>query len=411
MQAAAPLPAGHPAGPSVWVVLPALMATHLAGMGAFLAAPVLAPAIAAETGLAPSLAGIHTALVYAGALVSGPFAQPLLRRFGGIRTCQGALLVIAAGLALAALGQPLALVASALVAGLGHGPLTPAGSHILAARTPARVRSLVFGVKQCGVPAGAMLVAVLAPAVAAGFGWRAGMLAVAALGVVFAVALQPFRAALDDDRGGPGPPARPWHEAAASLGLLRGRSALRGAILAACALGVGQFTFFSFFVVWQVAVLGTPLAEAGALLAAGQAAGIAGRVGWALAADRIGARPVVVLIALGAALGLALLGLAGPGWPGAAVFGLAVLLGATAVGWNGVLLAEIARLAPPGRVGAATGAMGFAFALTQIVAPTLFAGLVGATGSYTPGFLLAALVSAGALAAVAGARVVPISRT
>jgi len=271
------------------------------------------------------------------------------------------------------------------------------------------VRSLVFGVKQCGVPAGALLVAVLAPAVAAGFGWRAGMLAIAALAVVFAIVLQPFRAALDVDRGGPAPAARPWQEALASLGLLRHRSALRGAILAACALGVGQFTFFSFFVVWQVAVLGTPLAEAGALLAAGQAAGIAGRVGWALVADRIGARPVVVLIALGAALGLGLLGAAAPDWPGVAIFGIAVLLGATAVGWNGVVLAEIARLAPAGRVGAATGAMGFAFALTQIVAPSLFALLVGATGSYTPGFLLAGLISAAALAAVAGAGLRPIS--
>ena len=41
----------------------ALLATHLAGMGAFLTVPVLAPAIADETGIPASLAGIHTALV------------------------------------------------------------------------------------------------------------------------------------------------------------------------------------------------------------------------------------------------------------------------------------------------------------------------------------------------------------
>ena len=50
----------------------ALLGTHLAGMGVFLTVPVLAPAIAAELGIAASLAGVHTALVYLGAMVSGP---------------------------------------------------------------------------------------------------------------------------------------------------------------------------------------------------------------------------------------------------------------------------------------------------------------------------------------------------
>ena len=66
------------AGPSLTVLMLALLATHLAGMGAFLTVPVLAPAIAAETGLAASLVGLHTALVYAGALLTAPLTGPLL---------------------------------------------------------------------------------------------------------------------------------------------------------------------------------------------------------------------------------------------------------------------------------------------------------------------------------------------
>ena len=50
----------------------ALLGAHLAGMGVFLAVPVLAPAIAAEAGIPAALAGVHTALCYAGALISGP---------------------------------------------------------------------------------------------------------------------------------------------------------------------------------------------------------------------------------------------------------------------------------------------------------------------------------------------------
>ncbi|MBV1796289.1 MFS transporter [Siccirubricoccus sp. G192] len=351
------------------------------------------PPIAAETGLPASLAGVHTALVYAGALLSGPLAQGLLRRFGGIRVCQGSLLVIAAGIALAVLGHPLALAASAVVGGIGHGPLTPAGSHLLAARTPARIRSLVFGLKQCGVPAGAMLVAFLAPLLGAAFGWRWGVLGVAALAVALALALQPLRAVLDADRDPTATRAAPWREAMASLALLRTERRLRAVTLVCCGLGISQFSFFSFFVVWQVQMLGTPLVEAGMRLAAGQAAGIAGRILWALLADRIGAGPVLRALGLGTAASAAGLALAGPDWPGLAILVLAVAMGATAVGWNGLLLAEVARVAPPGRVGAATAAMGFAFGITMLFAPSLFSLAVGLTGDYRLGFGLCAVMA------------------
>jgi MFS family permease len=373
-------------------------------MGAFLTLPVLAPLIAAETGLPASLAGVNTALVYGGALVSGPMAQAWLRRHGGIRVCQGALLVIAAAMALATLGHPLALLAAAVLAGLGHGPLTPAGSHVLAARTPARIRGLVFGLKQCGVPLGTVLVATLAPALGAAFGWRVGALAITAIGVVSALALQPLRRALDADRD----PAAPraglavgLAEARASIGLLRGEPRLRAVALCACGLGVSQFTFLSVFVVWQVQALGTPLVEAGARLAAGQVTGALGRVLWAMAADRVGAPPVLVTLGLGTAAAMLAAALAGPDWPGLAVVALAAALGATAVGWQGMALAEVARLAPPGRVGAATAAFGVAFALAMLVAPNLVSLLTGLTGGYAAGFLLCAAL---ALAPLPGLR-------
>ncbi|WP_376099523.1 hypothetical protein ACE7GA_11590 [Roseomonas sp. CCTCC AB2023176] len=76
-------------GHSVWTTVGALLAVHLAGMGAFLVTPVLAPAIGAELGLDPSLAGLHTALAYAGGLLSIPFTATLLRRFGGCGPARG----------------------------------------------------------------------------------------------------------------------------------------------------------------------------------------------------------------------------------------------------------------------------------------------------------------------------------
>jgi len=383
-----------PAGPSLPTLMLALLAAHLAGMGAFLTVPVLAPAIAAETGLPASLAGLHTALVYAGALVSGPLTGPLIRRHGGVRVLQYGLVLIGCGIALAALGSPYALALSAFVAGVGHGPVTPGSSHLIAARTPPRRRALVFSLKQAGVPAGAMLVAAAAPAIALVGGWRAGVLAMALTAFVVAALIQPLRAPLDAGRdpraGGAGPRALA-REAAGSLGLLRSDPVLRRLTVMACGYGVAQFCFLTFFVTFQVAALGTPLAEAGLRLALAQAAGIFGRIAWALIADRAGARPPLLACGVGAAAAGLVLAASGPGWPAVVVVVAGMVMGATAVGWNGVMLAEAARIAPPGQVGGATSALSFAFGVTMLVAPPAFTGLVALTGGYAAGFLMTVL--------------------
>lgn len=373
----------------------ALLGVHMAGMGAFLTVPVLAPAIAAEAGIPASLAGFHTAVAYAGAMLSGLFSGRWLRRFGGVRVCQAALLCVALGLALAAVGHPLALVASALVAGFGHGPVTPAGSHLLAPRTPPARRSLIFSLKQTGVPAGAMLVAVVAPGVAALFGWRAGVLTMAGFALLLALALQAVRAPLDADRQPGAQAGSPFREARASLALLREHRALRALTLASAGFGVAQFCFGTFFVVWQVQAQGRGLEEAGLLLALAQGAGVAGRVGWAMVADRVGAVPVLRFLVFAIAAVCLGFALAGPGWPGFVVALLGMAMGATAIGWNGVLLGETARVAPEGQVGAATAALGFVFGAAMVVAPPLFSALVALGAGYGAGFALCALCALG----------------
>ena len=47
------------------------------------------------------------------------------------------------------------------------------------------------------------------------------------------------------------------------------------------------------------------------------------------------------------------------------------LFGATAIGWNGVQLAEVARLAPPGTAGEVTGATGFVTFAGVVIGPPL----------------------------------------
>ena len=77
-------------------------------------------------------------------------------------------------------------------------------------------------------------------------------------------------------------------------------------------------------------------------------------------------------------------------WPFWAVLGICLLYGATAVGWNGVFLAEVARLAPDGRVAIVTGGTQFFTFAGVFVGPPVFGAVAAAAGSYGAGFVLIA---------------------
>lgn len=81
-----------------------------------------------------------------------------------------------------------------------------------------------------------------------------------------------------------------------------------------------------------------------------------------------------------------------PATPLAALVALCAGYGASAVGWNGVFLAEVARIAPPGKVGVVTGGvMLFTFS-GSVLGPPTFGAILAFTGSYTLGFLFIALL-------------------
>ena len=70
----------------------------------------------------------------------------------------------------------------------------------------------------------------------------------------------------------------------------------------------------------------------------------------------------------------------------AAILATSAVFGATAIGWNGVMLSEVARLAPSNRVGAITGAFGFVTFGGVMGGPPVFALISAVTGDYRYGF-------------------------
>jgi MFS family permease len=380
--------------------LAATTAIQAAAACAALTVPSISPVFAERLGVPGSTIGTYIALLYIGSSMAALAGGGIVLRYGAIRLSQACLLVCAAGLLLtlvldfgATLLALLAIALSALAVGLGYGPITPASSHLLVKTTPPERMALTFSIKQTGVPAGTALAGLLVPPLTVAFGWQVAVVAVAVLCVVVALLAQPLRKPLDDDRDGS---AR--LSAAALLGglaLVVRIPGLRTMALVSFFYSGMQMSVSGFIVAYLHDEIGFGLIAAGAALTASNIAGVVGRIVWGSASDRSG-RPRAVLALLGFLMSAASLAAAaiGSSWPMATVLLVAAALGATAIGWNGVYLSEVARRAPAGTAGRATGGCLFFTFVGVVVLPFLFGWLQRTSGSYAVCFIAAAAVCA-----------------
>ncbi|HXR55195.1 MAG TPA: MFS transporter [Casimicrobiaceae bacterium] len=370
------------------VALAATLAIQVYTSFAATAAAVLAPEIARAFGIEARWIGAFVGLVYAGGMFASLASGGFIERHGSIRVSQACVVLCAVGVAAIALApaHALAIVAvAAVVIGLGYGPITPASSQLLQRTAPPARMALTFSIKQTGVPAGAALSGALLPALALATGWRVAFALAALVGVAIVVIAQPVRAGLDADRN---PKGRISVAGIfAPLALLRESRALRDLALVSFAYSATQMCLTSFLVVHLTESLRFSLVAAGLALTSATLGGVAGRIGWGYVADRWLA-PRVVLATIGFLAGVcgALMAIATAAWSPLSIAVLAALFGATAIGWNGVQLSEVARLAPPGRAGKVTGATGFVTFAGVVIGPPSFALLSSATGSYRIGF-------------------------
>jgi len=361
---------------------------------AVLAVPAMGPAVAEALGISATSVGIYVSLVYAGAIFASLASGPLVVRFGAIRVSQAGLLACAAGLALfAAFPSVPTGIASALLTGLGYGPITPASSHLLARSTPPHRASLVFSIKQTGVPLGGVLAGALVPPLVLAGGPRTALLVVAVACLLCAVVAQPWRSALDADRERGRRVS--FANFAAPVRLVYSQAALARIASTSFVFSAMQACLSAYVVTYLHTVLGYTLLAAGAAMSAANAGGVVGRVAWGYMTDRW-LPPVRMLALLGAAMALcaATLAALGAGAPLAAVAVLLLAFGATAIGWNGVYLAEVARLAPPGMASIATGGSLSVTFLGTVLGPLVFGAVAAAAGNYRAGFVALAVPAA-----------------
>ena len=288
--------------------------------------------------------------------------------------------------------NPWLVALGALTMGLGYGPVTPSSSAILAERTPERIRSFIFSLKQTGVPIGGALAGAIVPALIVISGWRTGALIVGLACAALALAIQPYRAAVDLAHHF----SRPVKPASLlePLRIVLGHPRLREMGFASSTYSGMQACLSTYMVVYLTQRVGLSVQVAGAALATAMAAGVIARIAWGVLADNwFKPRSLLGVIGIGMSAAALLTACFNEMWPLAAIFVVSAVYGATAIGWNGVYLSEVARIAPPGKAAAATGAS-LAMTYAGVVAlPIMFWAIVMLSDSYAAAYVAAACLT------------------
>jgi len=348
------------------------------------ATAVLAPEMGPALGLSPKLIGIFVGVIYLGAMLTSLASGGFIERYGPIRVSQVCAVLCACGLVLTTGPFWALLIAPALI-GIGYGPITPASSQLLARTASPRTMALTFSIKQTGVPLGAALAGALLPLITAAYGWRAAIWAVAGSGVLTALLAQPTRATLDvglvrEHRVS-------LERLFAPLKLVVRNPKLLELTTTGFVYAATQACLLSFLVIYLNQELDRTLVNAGLALTIATVGGVVGRISWGMVADRwIAPRRMLGLIGVVAGACALATSSFGPTWSILAESLVCALFGVTAIGWNGVQLAEVARHSPRGKAGAITGASGFITFAGVVIGPPVFALLATLTGSYATGF-------------------------
>lgn len=354
----------------------------------------MGPILTLRWGLAPQDIGYASAVVSAGICWFLACGGVMLGHFGPIRTLQFGLISVSVGLAI--LSQPVIWIGlvGALLVGLGLAPNTPAGSQILMRAAPPEHRTLVFSIKQAGVPLGGAFAGLAVAPLVLAFGFVGAVSAIVVLVLLCAVSVQAFRRRLDAERG-------PWNPAWARLFLSPSSLARSARVLNShpslpmlTAMGVSfsitQACITAFTATYMVTQHGKSLAQAGFYMSVLLAASTVARIFFGWLADRLGSGLLLLsVLALGAGGSILLLV-----WSAAAspwlIYGCMALVGATSMGWNGVHMAELARASPAALIGEVTsGASLFGF-VGSICGPLVFAVVTSRTGGFTWPFALVA---------------------
>lgn len=352
------------------------------GIGPFAvnAVGALSPLIVPDLGLSRtelgSLATVTFAVAAATSVVGG-------RQVDAVPTRSTATAVFVVGGAAAAVvaGAPslLWLWAGAALGGVTQAVANPVTNQLVSENVPAGRQGLLVGIKQSGVQMMQALIGFALPPLALLAGWRGSMLVGVAFAVLGITAVRLVLPAADAPR-------------VANPGAGRGRVDAAVWWLAAYTFVIGTTVqaVIIFVPLYAFERAGLPPAVAGMTAGVLGVTGVAARIGWSRAAERLAA-PVRTLTVLASVAFASVLAVAAGEqlaawllWPGLVGFG------ASALAVNAVVMLTVVRRAAGGPTGRASGVVGLGLYGGFMVGPLGFGPLVDRTDSYLLGWAVVA---------------------
>ncbi|MCF8103920.1 MAG: MFS transporter [Desulfohalobiaceae bacterium] len=366
------------------VVFSIIMCVQALATLAVLALSTVAPVASKSFHLGAQYVGYQVSIIYVIAAIISLLSGTLVQRWGAAIVSQFAMILCLLGICGLAVGNIIILILGSLFIGAGYGLTNPAASHLLIKITPINHRNLLFSIKQTAVPLGGIIAGLMLPVLTSFIGWQGAFLVSCVLIIMIILSIVPFRSGLDADRK----PRSPLKQSMINgiRVVYNNPVLLRLSVMAFCYSAM-QLTLMTFTVTMMVEDLSQQLVIAGSIASLMQGVGASGRIFWGILADRLRTGlPILIIIGILSVISVLLTAAVDTSWP---LWGVVVLLcvfGMCTIGWNGVYLAEVARLSRHEDVSSVTGTSLFFTFSGVVLGPTLFAFLYHFVGSYTHTF-------------------------
>lgn len=341
---------------------------------------LLAPELAAETGLNERDFGLSITFIFLGTLLSSPFTGAYVRRYGGSGALVRFFAVMVGAYVLVLGGTWSGTMLAAFLFGLGYGPQGPVGMTLVAQTARADQRGLFLALRHAAVPLAATLAGRVLPPFMLVAGWQAGVLSVTgvlvAAGVFSLVGARLFAVEAAPPR--PGGPLARFRE------IFSIPPGLRFLWATGFGFALTQTAVTTFSYLYLLEVAGVSPVAAGIFASNLHAAALVGRpvLGWVT--DRVGnAQAVLAAIALvtvAAMLALMQVTAATPGW---LLVPLALACGVAGQCWNSVFVTAMSFRVAADDLAELNG-RAFAFlSIGWMASPPLIWALIELTGGYT----------------------------
>ncbi len=267
-----------------------------------------------------------------------------------------------------------------LMAGLGFSVINPITAKVVMAWFESRRRGTAMSIKQMGATLGGMLGAGALPGIASVYNWHVALQVAGIFSIVSGVGI--FLAYREADRIDDLPRARVFDS---FRGVLTDRPILLIGVVSGL-FAMAQMSVVGYLVLFLNHEHSVSVVTAGIVLAIAQAAGTVGRIGWGYASDvyfRGDRRKALLWIGVVVLLASSVTAIVPSGASLWLLVPLSAVFGASALGWNGVILAMSGEVSRSDRVGLSTALNAVLTFLGSMTWPPIFGIIVDNTGSFS----------------------------